>query len=371
MNSKENVSIVIAAIITIACAGTIDHVVWGASADGQTGRMASKIFVEQDPYTEETVFDVYENGVNGFDYPDDLSIESEEMIDAGGYPMELSEEIEGEHYEVEKPDQVEERKTVENVNPVCPGYFRDLNDCRSYFICDHFGKSVRMNCPGGLWWSPIILTCVSPENEVFSNDSYAKCVVPEITESADPVADSPPTHPNEPTVASSQNSYEDGYAKGYVYATCTVRPNEVPPAGETQLIKGTVDFRQMAAGGKTEIKVSLQGFDTTDANIYHGFHVHGTGDLSNGCQSTGGHYNPFSKTHGAPSDSERHVGDLGNIMEDNVGLVQTTITDSQVSIVGTYSIYGRAIVVHQKRDDLGRGGDAGSKATGNAGGRLA
>ena len=32
---------------------------------------------------------------------------------------------------------------------------------------------------------------------------------------------------------------------------------------------------------------------------------------------------------------------------------------------------GLAIVIHEGQDDLGRGGDSGSEATGNAGGRLA
>ena len=32
----------------------------------------------------------------------------------------------------------------------------------------------------------------------------------------------------------------------------------------------------------------------------HGFHVHANGDLSNGCKAAGGHFNPFSRSHGAP-----------------------------------------------------------------------
>jgi hypothetical protein len=32
-----------------------------------------------------------------------------------------------------------------------------------------------------------------------------------------------------------------------------------------------------------------------------------SGDLSKGCASAGAHFNPFNRTHGAPSDSERHV----------------------------------------------------------------
>lgn len=32
-----------------------------------------------------------------------------------------------------------------------------------------------------------------------------------------------------------------------------------------------------------------------------------SGDISKGCASAGPHFNPYNRTHGAPSDSERHV----------------------------------------------------------------
>jgi Cu-Zn family superoxide dismutase len=83
-----------------------------------------------------------------------------------------------------------------------------------------------------------------------------------------------------------------------------------------------------------------------------------------------GHFNPLQLKHGAPTDSYRHVGDLGNIEAGNDGVAIVKITDSQLSLNGLNSIIGRGVVVHAGRDDMGRGGDEGSLKTGNAGGRV-
>jgi hypothetical protein len=59
-----------------------------------------------------------------------------------------------------------------------------------------------------------------------------------------------------------------------------------------------------------------------------------------------GHFNPHGKTHGAPEDSERHVGDFGNVTADSNGKAQVTFTDKQASLFGPLSIVGRTIVVY-------------------------
>ncbi|CAG0915344.1 unnamed protein product [Notodromas monacha] len=106
----------------------------------------------------------------------------------------------------------------------------------------------------------------------------------------------------------------------------------------------------------------------------HGFHIHMYGDFSDGCTSAGGHYNPLKADHGSPDNNkkDRHIGDLGNIEAGYDSTANIHVVDKLVSLAdgGKYPIGGRAIVVHEKPDDLGRGGDAESKKTGNAGARL-
>jgi len=103
----------------------------------------------------------------------------------------------------------------------------------------------------------------------------------------------------------------------------------------------------------------------------HGFHIHKFGDNTNGCTSAGPHFNPFGKTHGAPGDETRHVGDLGNVTAGEDGVANVNIKDSLLSLAGPHSIIGRTVVVHEGVDDLGKGGHELSPTTGNAGGRAA
>lgn len=81
--------------------------------------------------------------------------------------------------------------------------------------------------------------------------------------------------------------------------------------------------------------------------------------------------NPHNKTHGAPSDSERHVGDLGNFKTDAQGNAEGTVSDKFIKLIGPESVLGRTVVVHAGTDDLGKGENEESKKTGNAGARPA
>lgn len=53
-------------------------------------------------------------------------------------------------------------------------------------------------------------------------------------------------------------------------------------------VLGNVTFTQNGCGNPVLVEVSVTGLTPG----LHGFHIHEKGDLSNGCMSTGGHYNP-------------------------------------------------------------------------------
>ncbi|TFK40832.1 superoxide dismutase [Crucibulum laeve] len=132
---------------------------------------------------------------------------------------------------------------------------------------------------------------------------------------------------------------------------------------------GTITFEQ-SSSGKGDVTISGK-IENLKANSLHGFHIHQSGDLSSNCASAGPHFNPYGKTHGAPTDENRHVGDLGNIKSDENGVAEFKFTDSLISLNGHLSIVGRALVVHAGTDDLGKGGNDESLKTGNAGARAA
>lgn len=135
----------------------------------------------------------------------------------------------------------------------------------------------------------------------------------------------------------------------------------------TSGVSGNVTLSQSSCTEPVFIEVNIIGLSPGK----HGFHIHEKGDLSDGCASTGGHYNPEKATHGGPNDQVRHIGDLGNIGADEDGIAKTSFSDTVVSMYGLYSVIGRAFVVHAGVDDFGKTNNPDSLKTGNAGGRLA
>ncbi len=136
-------------------------------------------------------------------------------------------------------------------------------------------------------------------------------------------------------------------------ATAVIHPTK----GQT--VSGVVKFERTLGG--TTIQWELSGLTPG----LHGFHIHEFGDCNcDDGKCAGGHYNPEGKKHGGPGAAERHVGDLGNIEAGADGKSSGTLTDPLVQLGGPHSVIGRAVIVHEKPDDLA------SDPTGNAGGRI-
>jgi len=133
-----------------------------------------------------------------------------------------------------------------------------------------------------------------------------------------------------------------------------------PTTGNT--VHGIVRFTQ---DGKESVKV-VADLSRLPPSSTHGFHIHQYGDCSAAdATSAGGHYNPESHQHAAPTVENRHAGDLGNITADAQGNAHLEIVLDDMSICcGENPILGRAVIVHRDPDDLK------SQPTGNAGPRI-
>ncbi len=126
-------------------------------------------------------------------------------------------------------------------------------------------------------------------------------------------------------------------------------------------VEGTVRFEPVAGG--VRVTADLQGLKP---NSTHGFHIHEFGDCSApDASSAGGHYNPEGHHHAGPKAGMRHAGDMGNIKADSKGNAHLELTLDNITVDGSKNpILGRAVIVHQKADDLK------SQPTGDAGGRI-
>jgi len=133
----------------------------------------------------------------------------------------------------------------------------------------------------------------------------------------------------------------------------------IHPVGGSR-VQGTVHFVKQNKGIK--IIADIKGLTPGK----HGFHIHEFGDCTAAdATSAGGHFNPEMKQHGAPTDLERHVGDLGNLEAGADSTAHYERTDTQITFSGAHSIIGRGVIIHSGEDDLV------SQPTGNAGSRVA
>lgn len=126
-------------------------------------------------------------------------------------------------------------------------------------------------------------------------------------------------------------------------------------------LAGIVTFQDTKAGLKVVAK--LTGVPPGE----HGFHIHQFGSCDDAGKAAGGHYNPKNVSHGLlMKDGMRHAhaGDFGNITADADGNAVLEMTIKKEALAGgKYTVGGRAVIVHEKKDDY-------SQPTGNAGARI-
>ena len=136
-------------------------------------------------------------------------------------------------------------------------------------------------------------------------------------------------------------------------ATATIHPTE---GNHTH---GIVTFEEKSDG--LHIHATITGL--TPGN--HGFHIHEYGDC-NCADATcaGDHFNPTHTHHGSETSCSSHIGDLGNLTADTQGVASYKSINTHARLNGPHSIIGRAVIVHEKEDDLQ------SQPTGNAGARV-
>ena len=138
-------------------------------------------------------------------------------------------------------------------------------------------------------------------------------------------------------------------------------------------VNGYVFFHQCNPSSPVTVQFLIKG----TPNQTHAIHIHEFGDIREGCDFLGSHFNPTGETHGSflYKNMSRHAGDLiNNIVFGEDGIFQYQYKDYSISLYqGPRCILGRSIVIHENPDDLGLG-TGGSKEeslkTGNAGKRI-
>lgn len=147
----------------------------------------------------------------------------------------------------------------------------------------------------------------------------------------------------------------------YREAICALSNGE-----DRNVVSGVVEFTQRNPNSSVTVNVYIKNISPGK----HGFHIHASGNISEGAKTLCSHYNPHNKKHGGRNDPEAHLGDLGNVIADKNGEVYESFEAKYLRLDGPYSILGRSVVVHQDEDDLGLGTEKDSKTSGHSGQRI-
>ncbi|EGC29163.1 hypothetical protein DICPUDRAFT_43246 [Dictyostelium purpureum] len=129
-------------------------------------------------------------------------------------------------------------------------------------------------------------------------------------------------------------------------------------------IDGNIFFNQI----NKESPVYIEGIINGLKPGIHAFQINHFGDLTNGCVSTGGYFNPninnkelslISKAQPPTFTRNRRIflGDLGNIVTNENGRTLIHIKDNLISLFGENSVIGRSIVIHDDPNELFRTGN--------------
>jgi Cu-Zn family superoxide dismutase len=107
-----------------------------------------------------------------------------------------------------------------------------------------------------------------------------------------------------------------------------------------------------------------------------GMHFHENAAVPGNCEVVGEHFNPLHMRHGGENNLIRHIGDEGNIIVNgapNHGTAHVAKADFMISLkTGVInSVVGRALVIHYRTDDLGKGLNRESGKSGNSGEKIA
>ena len=110
---------------------------------------------------------------------------------------------------------------------------------------------------------------------------------------------------------------------------------------------GTIGF--VESGGQVTMTAKFSGLPPGA----HGMHIHEKGDCGGkDAKNAGAHHNPTGAKHGPPESSQRHAGDLGNLMVDKDGNATFDMsTDSLTLSTGADAVDNRALIIHAKKDD--------------------
>lgn len=113
------------------------------------------------------------------------------------------------------------------------------------------------------------------------------------------------------------------------------------PVGEGK-VSGMVTFQEIDAGVLVEATV------TGLARGGHAFHIHENGD----CANPGGHFDPRGAPHARWDVDNKHIGDLPMLVADATGRAYlNAIVLGPSARSGRNVILGRAVIVHERRDN--------------------